>query len=162
MKCFPRLTTIWIFFIIIYQPFIHALRLFRALRLLFLSIFPGPTVIPCPTSIPDTRTFLYIVILEPWMMNLCLGSAPDNHQNCQPNLRQKSTLDAKMTEARMYMYIYLVRDINSPIYFHGSSNIVLTKFGVMIILMMLWNAFWCPLKIYKWLDDFNPEKTTNE
>ena len=66
------------------------------------------------------------------MMNLCLGSAPDNHQNCQPNLRQKSTLDAKMTEARMYMYIYLVRDINLPIYFHRSSNILLTKFGVMI------------------------------
>ena len=30
----------------------------------------------------------------------------------------------------------------------------------MIILMMLWNAFWC-LKIYKGLDDFNPEKTIN-
>ena len=36
------------------------------------------------------------------MINLCLVSAPDNHQNCQPNLRQKGTLDAKMTEARMY------------------------------------------------------------
>ena len=43
---------------------------------------------------PWCTPFLYIVIiLEPWMMNLCLGSAPDNHQNCQPNLRQKSTLD---------------------------------------------------------------------
>ena len=39
---------------------------------------------------------------RPSMINLCLGSAPDNHQNCQPNLRQKSTLDAKMTESRMY------------------------------------------------------------
>ena len=36
-----------------------------------------------------------------WMINLWLGYSPDNHQNCQPNLRQKSTLDAKMTEARM-------------------------------------------------------------
>ena len=33
----------------------HALRLFKALRLLFLTSFPGPTVIPCPTSIPDSR-----------------------------------------------------------------------------------------------------------
>ena len=32
---------------------------------------------------------------------------------------------------------YLVRDVNSPIYFHQSMNIFLTKFGVMIILMML-------------------------
>ena len=32
---------------------------------------------------------------------------------------------------------YLVRDINSPVYFHQSTNIVLTKFGIMIILMVL-------------------------
>ena len=32
---------------------------------------------------------------------------------------------------------YLVRDINSPIYFHQSTNIFLTKFGVMIILAIL-------------------------
>ena len=32
---------------------------------------------------------------------------------------------------------YLVRDINSPIYFHQSTNIFLTKFGVMIISMMV-------------------------
>ena len=32
---------------------------------------------------------------------------------------------------------YLVRDINSPIYFHQSTNMFLTKFGVMIISMML-------------------------
>ena len=42
---------------------------------------------------------------------------------------------------------YFVHEINSQIYFHPSTNIVLTKFGAMIILMMLWNAFWCPLKI---------------
>ena len=48
---------------------------------------------------------------------------------------------------------YLVRNINSPIYFHQSTNIFFR------ILMMLWNAFWCPLKIHKRLDDFNPEKT---
>ena len=42
---------------------------------------------------------------------------------------------------------YLVRDINSPIYFHQSMNTFLVKFGVMIILVMVWNAFWCPLKI---------------
>ena len=35
--------------------FVHALRLFKALRLFFLTNFPGPTVIPCPTSIPDSR-----------------------------------------------------------------------------------------------------------
>ena len=43
--------------------------------------------------------------------------------------------------------VYLVRDINSPIYFHQSTNIFLMKFSVMIISMTLWNAYWCPLKI---------------
>ena len=38
-----------------FAPFVHALRLFKALRLFFLTNFPGPTVIPCPTSIPDSR-----------------------------------------------------------------------------------------------------------
>ena len=33
----------------------HALRLFKALRLFFLTNFPDPMVIPCPTSIPDSR-----------------------------------------------------------------------------------------------------------
>ena len=55
--------------------------------------------------------------------------------------------------------VYLVRDINSPFYFHHSTNIVLIKFGVMIILMILWNAFWSDLiKILKNSDDFNPVK----
>ena len=34
---------------------VHALCLFKALRLFFLTNLPGPTVIPCPTSIPDSR-----------------------------------------------------------------------------------------------------------
>jgi hypothetical protein len=38
-----------------FAHFVHALRLFQALRLFFLTNFPGPTVIPCPTSIPDSR-----------------------------------------------------------------------------------------------------------
>ena len=38
-----------------FTHFVHALLLFKALRLLFLKKFPGPTVIPCPTSIPDSR-----------------------------------------------------------------------------------------------------------
>ena len=38
-----------------FAHFVHALRLFKALRLFFLTNFPGPTVIPCPTSIPDSR-----------------------------------------------------------------------------------------------------------
>ena len=36
-----------------------------------------------------------------------------------------------------YGFFYLVRDINSPIYFHQSTNIFSTKFGVMVILLML-------------------------
>ena len=36
-----------------FSHFVHALRLFKAL--FFLTNFPGPTVIPCPTSIPDYR-----------------------------------------------------------------------------------------------------------
>ena len=38
-----------------FAHFVHALRLFKALRLFFLTNFPGPTVISCPTSIPDSR-----------------------------------------------------------------------------------------------------------
>ena len=35
--------------------FVHALCLFKALRLFFLIKFPGPTFIPCPMSVPDSR-----------------------------------------------------------------------------------------------------------
>ena len=38
-----------------FAHFAHDLHLFKALRLFFLTNFPGPTVIPCPTSIPDSR-----------------------------------------------------------------------------------------------------------
>jgi hypothetical protein len=38
-----------------FAHFVYALQLFKALRLFFLTNFPGPTVIPCPTSIPDSR-----------------------------------------------------------------------------------------------------------
>jgi hypothetical protein len=38
-----------------FAHFVHALRLFKALHLFFLTHFPGPTVILCPTSIPDSR-----------------------------------------------------------------------------------------------------------
>ena len=31
---------------------------FKALRLFFLANFPGPTFIPCPTSIPDSRVVI--------------------------------------------------------------------------------------------------------
>ena len=41
-----------------------------------------------------------------------------------------------MKKGRNVMYYYLVRDIISPIYFHQSANVFLTKFGVMIIVMM--------------------------
>ena len=48
------------------RPYIHyfcqifqALRLFKALCLYFLSNFPGPTFIPCPTLIPDSRVNLH-------------------------------------------------------------------------------------------------------
>ena len=40
-----------------FAHFFHDLRLFKALRLFFLTNFPGPTVIPCPTSIPDSRVY---------------------------------------------------------------------------------------------------------
>jgi hypothetical protein len=39
-----------------------ALRLFKALRLLFLSNFPGSTFIPCPTSIPDSRVYPILIL----------------------------------------------------------------------------------------------------
>ena len=42
--------------------FVHALRLFKALHLFFLKNFPGPTVIPCPTSIPDLEYLVYITL----------------------------------------------------------------------------------------------------
>ena len=40
--------------VIFFQIF-HALRLFKALCLFFLPNLPGPTLIPCPTSIKDSR-----------------------------------------------------------------------------------------------------------
>ena len=43
-----------------FAHFVHALRLFKALRLFFLTNFPGPTVIPCPMSIPDCRVRIFI------------------------------------------------------------------------------------------------------
>ena len=39
----------------------HALRLFKALRLFFLPNLPGPTLIPCPTSITDSRVFMCLM-----------------------------------------------------------------------------------------------------
>ena len=51
---------------------------------------------------------------------------------------------------------YLVCNINSPIHFHQFTKEILAKFGVMIFLMMQWNAFWGLLEIYKrmnwWID----------
>ena len=35
--------------------FIPDSKVFKALRLFFLPNFPGPTFIPCPTSIPEAR-----------------------------------------------------------------------------------------------------------
>ena len=63
---------------------------------------------------------------------------------CDLKFRQLLTVDNELLQYHEY---YIVRDINSPIHFHQSTNIFLTKFGVMIILMMLWNAFWCSLEI---------------
>ena len=39
-----------------------ALHLFKALRLFFLPNFPGPTFIPCPRSIPDSRVGAFGII----------------------------------------------------------------------------------------------------
>ena len=36
---------------------LHRTCVFNALRLFFLPNFPGPTFIPCPTSIPDSRVY---------------------------------------------------------------------------------------------------------
>ena len=43
--------------------FVHALRLFKALHLFFLTDFPGPMVIPCSTSIPDSRVHKLITVI---------------------------------------------------------------------------------------------------
>ena len=47
--------------------FVHVLRLFKALRLFFLTNFPGPTVIPCPTSILDSRVVWMISYEFKWV-----------------------------------------------------------------------------------------------
>ena len=77
--------------------------------------------------------------------------------NCSPHLiltldfwmcfDEKTTTNKRKLGIEESKNHYLVRDINSPIYFHQSTNIFLTKIVVMIILLMLWNAFRCPLKI---------------
>ena len=35
--------------------------MFSSFMLLFLPNFPGPKLIPCPTSIPDSRVFFYVL-----------------------------------------------------------------------------------------------------
>ena len=54
-----------------FAHFVHTLHLFKALCLFFLTNFPGPTVIPCPTSIPDFRveemsSVLVLLIIAQW------------------------------------------------------------------------------------------------
>jgi hypothetical protein len=61
-----------------------------------------------------------------------------------------------------FLQKYLVHDINSPIHFHQTRNIFFTNFGVMIISMMLWNAFWSPPQDLEKVVDFNPEKTKSK
>jgi hypothetical protein len=53
---------------------------------------------------------------------------------CDLKFRQLLTVDNELLQYHEY---YIVRDINSPIHFHQSTNIFLTKFGVMIISVML-------------------------
>ena len=57
-----------------FAHFVHALRLLKALRLFFLTNFPGPTIIPCPTSIPDSRVPLSL------RFNHFLDSRAEIHQ----------------------------------------------------------------------------------
>ena len=58
MEFFPCSTDIFKFDVFLlhnFAHFVHALRLFKAQCLLFLTNFPGPMLIPCPTFIPDSR-----------------------------------------------------------------------------------------------------------
>ena len=54
-----KFSSLMVFLLHKFAHFVHALRLFKALRLFFLTNFPGPTVIPCPTSIPDSRVSVF-------------------------------------------------------------------------------------------------------
>merc|ERR1712051_426774 len=47
---------------------LHRTCVFNALRLFFLPNFPGPTFIPCPTSIPDSRVLGYHEYLNTWIL----------------------------------------------------------------------------------------------
>ena len=67
-----------------FPHFVHALRLFKALRLFFLTNFPGPTVIPCPTSIPDSRVNIY----QNWFRRF-----PDFFFTVHPSIRLLNSLD---------------------------------------------------------------------
>ena len=67
-----------------FAHFVHALRLFKALRLFFFTNYPGPTVIPCPTSIPDSRVGniyyeLTVLIYILWM-KVTMKSSGDEPQ----------------------------------------------------------------------------------
>ena len=48
-------SSLMVFLLHNFAHFVHALRLFKAQCLLFLTNFPGPMLIPCPTFIPDSR-----------------------------------------------------------------------------------------------------------
>jgi hypothetical protein len=75
---------------------------FKALCLLFLSNFPGPTLIPCPTSITDSRVDIFdFVIYQKFKKGTlikCLISM-------LPNLAQALQSSAKLKNKQIHSQI---------------------------------------------------------
>ena len=77
--------------------FVHALHLFKALRLFFLTNLPGPTVIPCPTSIPDSRVTKWFKIAgffdTTFSKNICMANIVfKNYFLCQVEKKVTETV----------------------------------------------------------------------
>ena len=77
---------------------------------------------------------------------IAVAAASDNKGGCR-NWLEAATVNGVAVNDDLKFRRSKYLDINSLIHFHQFTNIFLTKFGVMIILMMLWNAFWCSLEI---------------
>jgi hypothetical protein len=98
----------------------------------FSIIFPIPSTasVGIETSVQIAKKYLL------WTFWIQVPSRKDS-----TIYKKNSNLDILITKH------YLVRDVNSQIYFYQIMNIFLAKVCFMIIFMMLWNSFWSPLKI---------------
>ena len=87
---FPGPTALLEKYIKVIQMVFYSIRyvylLFKALRLFFLPNFPGPTFIPCTTSIPEARVCISFFIAQFEIQFVTLQNVTIVHQRIQYSL----------------------------------------------------------------------------